>query len=97
MPIYTFKNKETGETFDVTMKISEREEYKKQNPHLEAVLYAPDIISGVSMKSKESGGFRETMAKISEAHPGSTLADEYGKKTSKEVKTKEVLKKHGVI
>lgn len=97
MPTYTFKNTETGEVHDIFLKLSEHDQYKKDHPELEAILYAPDIVSGVAVRNKESTGFQETMAKISEAHPGSNLSDRYGKRSAKQVKTKEVLKKHGVI
>ena len=34
------------------------------------------------------------MSRIAEAHPTSPLADRYGKKSIKQVKTREVIKKH---
>jgi hypothetical protein len=34
------------------------------------------------------------MSKIAEKHPASPLAEKYGKKSTKEIKTREVLKKH---
>jgi len=40
---------------------------------------------------------KEVFAKAAEAHPNSPLADRYGKKSIKEIKTREVLKKHKVI
>lgn len=38
MPIYTFKDNETGEEFDKMMKMSELDEYKEANPHLSTVI-----------------------------------------------------------
>jgi hypothetical protein len=35
MPTYTFKNKVTSEVFDVSMKISEYDDYVKNNPDIE--------------------------------------------------------------
>lgn len=35
MPIYTLKNTETDEIFDVMLKISEYEIYLKENPHIQ--------------------------------------------------------------
>lgn len=46
MPTYTFKDKNTGEVFDKFMKISELDSYREDNPHLENVLHAPELISG---------------------------------------------------
>jgi len=40
MPIYTFRDKSTGETFTESMKISDRETYLSENPHIEQVLTA---------------------------------------------------------
>jgi len=40
MPIYTFRDINTGETFTESMKIAERENYLTQNPHLEQVITA---------------------------------------------------------
>ena len=34
MPTYTFRNKDTGETFDQFMTMSSREQYMKDNPTL---------------------------------------------------------------
>ena len=44
MPIYNFRNKETGEETTEMMKISELDEFKANNPHLEQFLTgAPSI------------------------------------------------------
>jgi len=97
MPTYTWRNTETGEVFDTFLKLSEREQYKQDNPHLEAVLHPYNIIGGVSVRNKESDGFKEVMSKVAENHPGSEVAKRYGRKDAKTVKTEAVLKKHGVI
>ncbi len=39
-------------------------------------------------------GFNEVLSKVAEAHPGSKLADTHGNKTIKDIKTKQVIKKH---
>ena len=51
---------------------------------------------------KTDGGFNERMEQIANSHPGSPLANRYGgsgskTKSHKEIKTRNVLKKHGVI
>lgn len=94
MPTYIFKDTDTGEIFEKFMKISEKDPFMEENPHLETVLSAPKIISGVSGSLKESSGFKETMSKIGEKFPGSTLDNKYNTKTVKDVKTSEVLEKH---
>ena len=35
MPIYSLKNKDTGEIFEKMMKISDYEQYLKDNPNIE--------------------------------------------------------------
>lgn len=70
MPTYTFRNKETGETFDQFMSISAREEYLKENPNLEPVIGA---VATIRDNPKMPGGFREVLQKIHERSPGSIL------------------------
>jgi succinate dehydrogenase/fumarate reductase flavoprotein subunit len=37
---------------------------------------------------------KEVLSKVAEAHPTSTVAERYGKKSTKDVKTREIVKKH---
>jgi hypothetical protein len=47
MPIYQFRNKETEEVFEINLKISEYDDYMKENPNLERYYTtAPGITSG---------------------------------------------------
>ena len=49
---------------------------------------------------KVDEGFNERMQQIADSHPGSPLANRYGgvkAKSHKEIKTRNVLKKHRVI
>ncbi len=98
MPTYQFLNTETNEEFEVFMKISEREEYLKSNPHIQSVLTAPSIVSGVSTSNSRTGrvpeGFKEVLSKVAEKHPTSKVAQRYGKKSIKQVKTEQIIKKH---
>ena len=41
MPTYSFKDKNTGDTFDAFMPISELDNFLEENPHLEKLLSAP--------------------------------------------------------
>jgi predicted nucleic acid-binding Zn ribbon protein len=98
MPTYQFLNTETDEEFEVLMKISEREEYLKNNPHIQPVLSAPALVSGVSTSNSRTGrvpsGFNEVLSKVAEAHPTSKVAQRFGKKSIKQVKTEQIVKKH---
>ena len=102
MPTYTFIDNNTGVKFDEFMGMSEREKYLEENPHISQlpVLFAfvGDHIMGVG--PKVDGGFNERMEQIANSHPGSPLANRYGgskTKSHKEIKTRNVLKKHKVI
>lgn len=94
MPIYNFLDTKTNEEFELFMKISEREEYLKQNPHIQKVITTPMIVSGVSTRDKVPDGFKEVLSKVAEAHPNSEVGNRYGRKSIKDVKTKNIVKKH---
>jgi predicted nucleic acid-binding Zn ribbon protein len=98
MPTYQFRNTQTDEEFEVLMKISEREEYLKNNPHIQSIITAPALVSGVSTSNSRSGrvpsGFNEVLSKVAEAHPTSKVGQRFGKKSIKQVKTEQIVKKH---
>ena len=94
MPTYTFYNNQTGEQFDALMKISEREDYLNNNPHIQQIVLAPALVSGVSTTNKVPDGFKEVLSKVSEAHPSSSIAEKHGKKSIKQIKTDNVIEKH---
>ena len=97
MPTYKFKNLITGVVYEDFMSIKDMEKLK-DNPNIE--LQMPDTLNIVSstgdnIDAKTDGGWKETLAKISEAHPDSELNKQYGKrKSAKDVKTAEARKKH---
>ena len=100
MPTYKFKNLKTGVVYEDFMSIKDMEKLK-ENPNIE--LQMPDTLNiisqtGDNIDAKTDGGWKETLAKISEAHPDSELNKQYGKrKTTKDIKTAEVRKKHKTI
>jgi len=94
MPTYDFLNTETGEEFSALMKISEREEYLKANPHIQQILGATATVGGVSITGKIPDGFKEVLSKVSESHKGSAVAAKHGKKSINEIKTKQIVDKH---
>ena len=93
MPIYTFYNKRTKKEFDNRMAISEMEEYLKKNKHITQVIKGLNIVSSVG-SIKQDSGWKENLSRIAEAHPRSGLAQRVGKKTIKQIKTEQVIKKH---
>jgi hypothetical protein len=98
LPTYEFIDTKTGEEFEVFMKISEREEFLKENPHITPILTAPSIVTRVSTSNGSNNrvpdGFKEVLSKIGEAHPMSKVGGEYGDKSIKTIKTREVVRKH---
>ena len=79
MPIYTFRNKTTGEEWEDLMSISEMETFTKKR-NIELVPTSVGIVSSVGqLDSKIDGGMKEVFSKISDAHPHSDLADRYAK------------------
>jgi hypothetical protein len=95
MPTYDFLNTETGETFEKLMSLSAREQYLKENPHIQQVhLGAMSIVSGVSITGKIPDGFKEVLAKVSENHKQSSVANRHGKKSIKEAQTQRIVDKH---
>ena len=65
MPTYTFIDTQTGEQFDKLMKIAEREQFLKENPHIQSVITAP-AITGDHVTIKKDTGFKEVLQKINE-------------------------------
>jgi len=95
MPTYRFRRK-NGKEFEKIMMISEREEYRKKHPNLELCIPSTlNIISSTgTLDGKTSSGWKDVLGKISEAHPRSELANQYGRKSTKEVKIQSTLDKH---
>ena len=98
MPTYEFVDTKTGEEFEVFMKISEREEFLKENPHITPILTAPSIVTRVSTSNGSNNrvpdGFKEVLSKVAEKHPNSSVADKHGRRSAKEAKTREIVKKY---
>ena len=93
MPTYSFKNNDTGEEWEEFFSISGKEEFLKENDHITQLPSLISIIGDVG-GIKNDSGWGDNMSRIAEAHPTSPLADRYGKKSIKQVKTRDVIKKH---
>tara|TARA_B100000941_G_scaffold69021_1_gene46507 strand:- start:1854 stop:2156 length:303 start_codon:yes stop_codon:yes gene_type:complete len=93
MPTYTFENTKTGKVYDEYMSMSDRETYLEQNKHIKQVIKSINIVSGTGGLKTDSG-WKDNLSRIAEAHPQSALADRYGKKSIKQLKTKQVIDKH---
>jgi hypothetical protein len=95
MPTYRFYNKRTKEEYTDLMSISEMEEFI-QKKHI--TLLPPtqiNIVSSVgNIDSKTDNGWKEVLSKVSEAHPASHLANQYGKKSVKDTQVDRIIHKH---
>ena len=96
MPTYDFENTKTGEVFTDMMSIADKEEYLKKNKHIKQMISKINISSGVMGvgQMKTDGGWKDMLSRIGDAHPGSKVHDLYGNKSTKDIKTRQVVKKH---
>ena len=96
MPLYSFRDTETGEVYDIFLSMKDLDLYKEEHPGHERYFdaaSAPALVSGVSVTNKTSDGFKEVLSKISEAHPGSELAENHGRKSIKQAQTERAVRK----
>ena len=93
MPSYTFEDTTSGKVFDEFYSISDKEEYLKKNKHIKQLITQINIVSGTG-GIKNDSGWKDNLSRIAEAHPTSPFADRFGKKSIKEIKTKQVIEKH---
>lgn len=96
MPMYSFRDTDTNEVFDIFLSLKEYDLYKEEHPGHERYFDAssvPALVSGVSVTGKVSDGFKEVLSKISEAHPGSNLADNHVSKSIKQAQTERAIRK----
>ena len=94
MPIYEFRDRETGETWEEFLSISGKDEYLVANPHAQLVIGAPALISGIAgVTHKTDGGFNDLLNRIGNANPASPLAQQYGDKGVKASKVREAVNK----
>ena len=95
MPIYTFFNSKTKKVFTDMMTIAEKEEYLEKNKHIKQQLTSLNIVGGVSgLSYRSDSGWKDNLSRIAEAHPNSPLAQQHRKRSVKEVKTEQAVKKY---
>jgi len=95
MPTYNFHNTKTNKKWTELMSISEMEEFTKKK-HIKLLMPTQlNIVSSVGhVDSHTDNGWKDVLSKISEAHPASNLAQQYGKKSVKDTQVDAVIKKH---
>ena len=95
MPTYRFYNKRTKKEYTDLMSISEMEEFiKKKHIKILPPTQLNIVSSTGSLDSKTDNGWKEVLSKVSEAHPASNLATQYGKKSVKDTQVDRVIQKH---
>ena len=78
MPTYEFQDKETGETFEKMMKISEREAFLKDNPNLKQIISGQTVIESARLcRMKPDQGFRDLLSsmKNNKSYTGNKIND----------------------
>lgn len=76
MPLYDFKNKETGEIVEMSMSYSSKQQYLIDNPHIESIiLISPSLGDPTKLTAtrKFDAGFKDVLQKIHNKTPGSQL------------------------
>ena len=82
MPLYDFEDTDTGETFELQMKIAEKADFLKANPNVRQVIGTPMIVGGVDGLRKPDEGFNEVLQKIGEQNPPTAFGRELNKSTT---------------
>jgi len=78
MPSYTFTNTATNEEETHFLKMSELDEFKKNNEHLKQKLTTGNVIGGLSTSSGSlPEGLRDTFREMKKKHPRSTGVDNF--------------------
>ena len=79
MPTYEFQDTNTGEVFEKILKISEREQFLKENPHIEQRISSvrPVIDSARLGRMKPDQGFRDLLSsmKNNKSYTGNKIND----------------------
>lgn len=72
MPNYTIENRKTGKQSDVTMSISDFDQYLIDHPEVfQVITSARGFIPGV--KTKPDNVFNDMLKEMKKSHPGSTI------------------------
>ena len=94
MPIYEFKLKETGETFEEFFNYQQKIDFLEDNPDIEEIIGAPHLISGIAgVTHKNDSGFNDLLNRIGNANPYSPLGEQHADKGIKSTKTREAVNK----
>lgn len=94
MPLYEFRIKDTDETFEEYFTYDQKKIFLEDNPDIEEIIGAPNIISGISgVTHKTDSGFNDLLNRIGNANPHSPLGQQHGDKGIKATKVREAVNK----
>lgn len=81
MPVYTFRHKETGETFDRLMNWTTRNEFLEQHPVYEQILGSTALGDPVRLGiRKTDDGFKEVLSRIGQSNYKSNLSNKLSRR-----------------
>ena len=76
MPIYQYRNEETGEISDRIMSIADMQQFDLDNPHMKKIIHAPAIGDSARLGiKKHDSGFNDLLKDIKKKNAGSTIRD----------------------
>jgi len=101
MPKYLFINFETEQLEEHSLKISEYDQFKLDNPHLERYIDGAPMFSyngtGDFGSRKPDDTWKEVLQKIGEQNPGSALDRQVNKRSAKQIKVDQIIEKHAKL
>lgn len=95
MPLYSFENIKTGETEEIFLSLSEYDDFVASNPQLQRSYTKMNLVSSVGGRTEKVDDLfkDEVLGRIGEHHAGTEMANRYGSKSIKEVKTRAAVDK----
>ena len=77
MPNYTFRNKKTDEVYDISMPMSEIDDFEKNNDHLERVYTKMNIVDpvGIGITRPPSDFSKYVLGKVKAANPHTEIGN----------------------
>lgn len=75
MPKYLFEDPKTGDQFEIDMKISERDEFVKNNPHLTQLVNGfPGMVDPTRIgRVRPDDGFRDVLKEVKKRNRGANI------------------------
>ena len=74
MPIYQYKNEETGEISDHFMSIASMQQFDIDNPHMKKIIHAPAIGDSARLGIKKTPeSFNDMLKTIKKTNAGSNI------------------------